>query len=224
MHTRTVTVSCPGCGRYAKPGKVPARREELAFRMLRSLYDKTMRLAAHPHAVRWLALVSFLESSIFPIPPDVMLIPMALAAPRRAFWYAGVCTVASVVGGWAGYAIGYELFEVIGQPIINLYGLHDQFAAFQHTFNEYGAWIVLIKGLTPIPYKLITITAGVTHLDLATFSIASVISRGGRFFLVVVLLWYFGEPIRTFIERYLTWVTTGVVALVVGGFVALRFI
>ncbi|MBI3512933.1 MAG: DedA family protein [Proteobacteria bacterium] len=192
--------------------------------MLRSLYDRTMRLAAHPHAVWWLALVSFLESSIFPIPPDVLLIPMALADRRRAFWYAGVCTGASVLGGWAGYAIGYELFEVIGRPIINVYGLQDQFAVFQHTFNEYGAWIVLIKGLTPIPYKLITITAGVTHLDLVTFSIASAISRGGRFFLVVVLLWYFGEPIRTFIERYLTWVTTGVVAAVIGGFVVLRFV
>jgi membrane protein YqaA with SNARE-associated domain len=192
--------------------------------MLRTLYDKTMRLAAHPQAVWWLALVSFLESSIFPLPPDVMLIPMALANRQRAFWYAFVCTVASVVGGWVGYAIGYGLFEVAGQPIIDLYGLHDQFAAFQRTFNEYGAWIVLIKGLTPIPYKLITITAGVTHLDLLTFSVASVISRGGRFLIVVVLLWYFGEPIRHFIERYLTWVTTGVLAAVVGGFLALRFI
>src|SRR5215468_10204540 len=112
--------------------------------MLRSLYDKVMRLAAHPQAMWWLALVSFLESSIFPIPPDVMLIPMALAEPRRAFRFAFVCTAASVIGGWVGYAIGYELFALVGQPIIDLYGLHDQFAAFKDTFNEYGAWIVLV--------------------------------------------------------------------------------
>jgi len=192
--------------------------------MLRALYDKTMRLAAHPQAVWWLALVSFLESSIFPIPPDVLLVPLVLADRRRAFWYAGVCTVSSVLGGWLGYAIGYGLFEAIGRPIIGFYHLEAQFASFQQTFNEYGAWIVLIKGLTPIPYKLITITAGATHLDLLTFSLASVVSRGGRFFIVAVLLWYFGDPIRVFIERYLTWVTTAVVVLVVGGFVLLRFI
>jgi membrane protein YqaA with SNARE-associated domain len=192
--------------------------------MLRALYDKTMRLAGHRHAVWWLGLISFLESSIFPIPPDVLLVPLVLADRRRAFWYAGVCTVTSVIGGWLGYAIGYYLFETIGGWLLDVYHLRDQFAVFQHTFNEYGAWIVLIKGLTPIPYKLVTITAGVTHLDLVTFSIASVISRGGRFLLVALLLWWFGEPIRRFIERYLTWVTTGLLAAVVGGFVVLRFI
>ena len=192
--------------------------------MLRALYDKTMRLAAHPQATWWLALIAFLESSIFPIPPDVLLVPLALAERRRAFWYAGVCTVASVIGGWVGYAIGYALFETVGRPIIAFYRLDSEFATFQHTFNTYGAWIVLIKGLTPIPYKLITITAGATHLDLLTFSLASVVSRGGRFFLVAVLLWYFGEPIRRFLERDLTWVTTGVLAAVVGGFLLLRFI
>ena len=192
--------------------------------MLRRMYDWCIEAASKPHAGWIMGAVAFAESSVLPIPPDVMLIPMALANRQRAFWYAFVCSVASVVGGWAGYAIGYELFEVVGQPIIDVYGLHDQFAAFQHTFNEYGAWIVLIKGLTPIPYKLITIAAGVTHLDFMTFTVASVISRGGRFLIVVVLLWYFGEPIRHFIERYLTWVTTGVLAAVVGGFLALRFI
>jgi membrane protein YqaA with SNARE-associated domain len=192
--------------------------------MLRSLYDKTMRLAGHPHAAWWLALIAFLESSIFPIPPDVLLMPLVLANRRRAFWYAGICTIASVIGGWVGYAIGYTLFETIGGPILDFYHLRDQFVLFQQTFNEYGAWIVLVKGLTPIPYKLVTITAGATHLDLLTFSIASVISRGGRFLLVAALLWYFGDPIRHFVERYLTWVTTGVLAAVIGGFVILRFI
>ncbi len=192
--------------------------------MLRALYDKTMRLSAHPHAVWWLAFVSFLESSIFPIPPDVMLVPLVLARPKLAFWYAGVCTIASVIGGWVGYAIGYELFDVIGRPIIALYHLQDEFARFQDFFITYGAWIVIAKGWTPIPYKLITITAGATGLNLLTFSLASVVSRAIRFFLVAVLLWYYGEPIRIFIERYLKWVTTGVVAAVIGGFLMLRFI
>jgi membrane protein YqaA with SNARE-associated domain len=192
--------------------------------MLRALYDRIMRLAGHPHAVWWLALIAFLESSIFPIPPDVMLIPMVLARRERAFWYAGVCTLASVVGGWVGYAIGYELFELIGRPIIALYHLEDGFTRFQHFFNTYGAWIVVAKGWTPIPYKLITITAGATGLDLVTFSLASVVSRALRFYLVAVLLWYFGEPIRRFIERYLAWVTTGLLAAIVGGFVVLRFV
>jgi membrane protein YqaA with SNARE-associated domain len=192
--------------------------------MLRALYDRTMRLAAHPHAAAWLAFIAFLESSIFPIPPDVMLVPLVLADRRRAFWYAGVCTVASVIGGWVGYAIGYSLFELVGRPIIELYHLTDEFARFQQFFNTYGAWIVVAKGWTPIPYKLITITAGATGLDFVTFSLASVVSRAMRFYLVAVLLWYFGDPIRNFIERYLTWVTTGFVAALVGGFLVLRFI
>jgi membrane protein YqaA with SNARE-associated domain len=192
--------------------------------MLRSLYDKIMRLAGHPHAVWWLALISFLESSIFPIPPDVLLIPLTLADRRRAFWYATVCTIASVVGGWVGYAIGYALFETVGRPIIAFYHLDDDFAAFRQVFNTYGAWIVLAKGMTPIPYKLITITAGVTRLDLMTFSLASIVSRGVRFFLVALLLWYYGDPIRRFIERYLTWVMLAFLVALVGGFLALRYI
>ena len=192
--------------------------------MLRSLYDRTMRLAGHPHAVWWLALISFLESSIFPIPPDVLLIPLTLADRRRAFWYATVCTIASVAGGWVGYAIGYALFETIGRPIIAFYHLGDDFAAFRQVFNTYGAWIVLAKGMTPIPYKLITITAGVTRLDLVTFSLASIVSRGVRFFLVALLLWYYGDPIRRFIERYLTWVMLAFLVALVGGFLVLRYI
>jgi membrane protein YqaA with SNARE-associated domain len=192
--------------------------------MLRALYDKTMRLAAHPKAVWWLAFISFLESSIFPIPPDVLLIPLILADRRRAFWYAGVCTVSSVVGGWVGYAIGYELFELVGQRVIDFYHLNDSFAAFRDTFNEYGLWIILGKGATPFPYKLITITAGLTHFDFATFTIASIVTRGARFYLLAVLLWYFGEPIRHFIERYLTWVTLGALVLIVGGFLLLKLL
>jgi membrane protein YqaA with SNARE-associated domain len=192
--------------------------------MLRTLYDKVMRLAAHPHAVWWLAFISFLESSIFPLPPDVLLIPLVLADRRRAFRIAGICTIASVIGGWVGYAIGYELFALVGQRVIDFYHLNDSFAAFRDTFNEYGLWIILGKGATPFPYKLITITAGVTHFDFWTFTGASIVTRGARFYLLAVLLWYFGAPIRDFIERYLSWVTTGVLVLVVGGFFLIKLL
>lgn len=193
-------------------------------RMLRSLYDKIIRLSAHPRAIWWLALIAFLESSVFPIPPDALLIPLALANRRRAFWYAAVCTGASVTGAWLGYAIGYWLFEAVGQRILDLYHLGDQFAVFRAAFNANGLWIILAKGLTPFPYKLITITAGVTHFDLLTFTLASIATRGARFFLVALLLWRFGAPIRDFIERYLTWVTTGFLAALVGGFLILRYL
>ena len=143
--------------------------------MLRRLYDATLRLSAHPHAMGWMAAVSFIESSFFPIPPDVLLIAMVLASPSRAFRIATVCTLASVACGWLGYAIGHFAFETIGQPIVAFYRLETQFAAFRYTFNAYGAWIVIVKGLTPIPYKLITITAGVTGLDFVTFTLSSIV-------------------------------------------------
>lgn len=192
--------------------------------MLRRLYDTTMRLAGHRHAMWWMAAVSFVESSVFPIPPDVMLVPMVLAERRKAWVYALVCTLASVAGGFLGYAIGYFLFESIGDWVIRVYHLAQEFETFKHTFNEYGAWIVVIKGMTPIPYKLITITAGVTHLSLAVFAAASVVSRAIRFFLVAWLLWQFGPPIRDFIERRLTLVTTSFVVALVGGFFAIKLL
>lgn len=190
--------------------------------MLDRTYAWMMDLAGKRQAIWWLAFIAFLESSIFPIPPDVMLVPMILAARERAWWLAMVCTMSSVVGGWAGYGIGYFLFEAVGQPIIDLYHLQDAFVRFSSTFNEYGAWIVLIKGMTPIPYKLITITAGVTHLDFGVFTLSSIGSRGMRFFLVAALLWQFGPPIRDFIEKRLTLVTTATVVAVVGGFAAIK--
>ena len=192
--------------------------------MLRTLYDKVMRLAAHPHAVWWLAFISFLESSIFPIPPDVLLIPLVLADRRRAFRIAGICTVASVIGGWAGYAIGYELFELVGQRVIDFYHLNDSFTKFRTLVAENGLWIILVKGATPIPYKLITITAGLTHFDFWTFTGASIVTRGIRFYLLAVLLWYYGEPIRDFIERRLTLVTTGALVAIVGGFFLIKLL
>jgi membrane protein YqaA with SNARE-associated domain len=183
-----------------------------------------MRMAAHPRA-RWvLAAVSFTESSFFPIPPDAMLVPMILADPKRAWSIAAICTVASVIGGFFGYAIGYFLFETVGQWVIQLYGLQKGFAEFEQKFNEWGLWIILIKGLTPIPYKLITIASGAVKFDLLVFGLASVVTRAGRFFLVAALLKVFGPPVREFVEKRLTLVTTAFLVAVIGGFVVLRYL
>ena len=192
--------------------------------MLRRLYDWTMTLAAGPHATKALAAVAFVESSIFPIPPDAMLVPMVLAQPARAWRLALIATAGSVVGGLAGYAIGYFLFETLGQWIIQFYGLGARFDEFQRTWNEWGLWIILIKGLTPIPYKIVTIASGLAQFNLGIFILASLVTRGARFFLVAALLRVFGAPIRTFIEQRLTLVTTSFAALVVLGFVALRYL
>jgi membrane protein YqaA with SNARE-associated domain len=183
-----------------------------------------MRMAAHPRA-RWvLAGVSFAESSFFPIPPDAMLLPMILANPKRAWQIAAICSAASVVGGFFGYAIGYFLFETIGQRVIEFYGLQKAFEQFHDWFNEYGAWVILIKGLTPIPYKIVTIASGAVHFDLLVFGITSLITRAGRFFLVAALLKVFGPPIREFVEKRLTLVTTIFVVFLFGGLVALKYL
>ena len=187
--------------------------------MLRRLFDWTMALAEHRHAVAILALIAFIESSVFPIPPDVLLIPMVLAARRRAWLIASVCTLASVAGGVAGYGIGYFLFESVGRPLFEFYGYMDAFATFQSRFNEWGAWIVAGAGLTPFPYKVITIASGVTGLDPLVFMVASVMSRGARFFLLAALLWYFGPPIRAFIENHLGKLTVAFFAVLLGGFI-----
>ena len=186
--------------------------------MLRRLYDGTLSLAAHRHALVILAAVAFIESSVFPIPPDVLLIPMVLAARRRAWLMAAVCTLASVAGGAAGYGIGYYLFEGIGRPLLEFYGYMADFAAFQAQFNEWGAWIVAGAGLTPFPYKVITIASGVTALDPLVFMVASLLSRGLRFFLLAGLLWYFGPAIRGLIENHLGKLTMMFFATLLGGF------
>ncbi len=192
--------------------------------MLRRLYDWTMELARHRYAAWALAGVAFIESSVFPIPPDVMLIPMALAERAKAWLYAAIATAASVIGGLAGYAIGYFLFETIGQPLIALYGYTEAFESFADRYNEWGAWIVFIAGTTPFPYKVITIASGVTALDLGVFIVASVLARGARFFLVAGLLYWLGPPIRDFIERYLGLLATLFVVLLVGGFVVAKYL
>lgn len=183
-----------------------------------------MRLAGHRHALWALAAVSFVESSIFPIPPDIILIPMVLAAREKAWRFALVCTIASVLGGLAGYGIGYFLFDSIGKPLLDFYGYGEKFAQFQGYYNEWGAWIVGGAGVTPFPYKVITIASGVTGLDPVVFTVASIISRGIRFFLVAGLLWHFGEPIRIFIEAHLGKLATAFFVLLLGGFVAIKYI
>ena len=174
-----------------------------------------------PHALFW---VSFAESSFFPIPPDVMLIPMIMADRAKAWRYAALATVASVIGGVAGYAIGYFLIDTVGASILQFYGKTKGFEEFKTLFNEWGVWILIIKGMTPIPYKVLTITAGVTHMPLLQFMLASVVARAMRFFLVAALLYWFGPPIKDFIEKRLTLVTTVGVVLLVGGFIAVKFL
>jgi membrane protein YqaA with SNARE-associated domain len=171
-----------------------------------------------------MAAVSFTESSFFPIPPDAMLIPMVLARRDQAWRIATVCTIASVLGGIVGYAIGYYLLETLGGWIIRLYGLEAGLADFRARYAEWGLWIILIKGMTPIPYKLVTIASGAAHFDIWVFTIASIVTRGARFFLVAALLWRFGAPIREFVERRLTLLTTLFVVFLVGGFVVVRFV
>jgi membrane protein YqaA with SNARE-associated domain len=192
--------------------------------MLRRLYDWTMGLAAKRGALWALGAVAFAESSIFPIPPDLLLIPMVLAQRRRAWLIAGVTTACSVAGGLAGYAIGALFFEGFGRDLLAFYGHLDKFTSFQSYYNEWGAWIVAMAGVTPFPFKVITIASGVTRLDLGVFIAASVTARGFRFFLVAGLLWYFGEPIRSFIERYLPWLVALFFALLLGGFLIVKFV
>ncbi len=192
--------------------------------MIRGLYDWTMRLAASRNAMWALAIVSFIESSVFPIPPDVLLIPMVLAAPHRAFHIAALCTLASVAGGLFGYWIGFGLFEQVGRPVLEFYGKDAYFEDFATRYNEWGAWAVLIAGITPFPYKVVTILSGATGLNIWVFMVASVVARGFRFFVVAGLLWKFGAPIRDFIEKRLGLLFTVFLVMLLGGFVLLRYI
>ena len=192
--------------------------------MLRSLYDWMMRKATDEKAPWALGVVSFIESSFFPIPPDVMLIPMIMANRKKAFWYATIATVTSVLGGILGYAIGYYLYDTIGQPILKFYGKEGALDGFIKFVQDYGVPAVIIKGATPIPYKVVTIAAGVGKMPFLSFIGASIIARAMRFYLVAGLLYHFGEPIRDFIEKRLSLVTTVGVVLLVGGFVAVKYL
>ena len=192
--------------------------------MMRRLYNWMMQAAGDDRAPWALAIVSFVESSFFPIPPDIMLIPMVLSRREKAWWYATIATVSSVLGGLLGYAIGYYAYQAIGLPILEFYGKAHALDGFVAFVQTYGFEAVVLKGMTPIPYKLVTIAAGVAHMDLWLFIGASIIARAMRFFLVAGLLYWFGQPIREFIERRLTLVTTVFVVLLIGGFVAVKFL
>ncbi|MEW6641530.1 MAG: YqaA family protein [Pseudomonadota bacterium] len=191
--------------------------------MLRRIYDWCVAAADKPYSLWVMGAVSFAESSFFPVPPDVMLIPMSLARPQRAWLYAVVCTLTSVLGGVVGYAIGAILFDSIGQWLIHLYGYGDRVEQFRTAYAEYGAWIILLKGLTPIPYKIVTITSGFAGYNLLLFVLFSIIARGGRFFIVAILMNRYGEWIRVRIEKHLgLWVAGGVGVLVLGFVIAFR--
>jgi membrane protein YqaA with SNARE-associated domain len=192
--------------------------------MITRLYAWALRMAAHRRALPALAVVSFAESSFFPVPPDVMLVPMVLAQRRHAFRIALVCTIASVLGGLAGYAIGALLFDAIGQPVLAFYGAMEDFEGLRVLYDEWGLWVILIKGLTPIPYKVVTIASGAFHFDLAVFIAASVVTRGARFFLLAAALWYWGESVRRVLDRHLVPITWGFLVLIVAGFAALRWV
>ncbi|MFA5957486.1 YqaA family protein [Hyphomicrobium sp.] len=192
--------------------------------MLRGLYDWTMRTAASKEAPWALAVVSFVESSFFPIPPDIMLIPMVLSNRQKAWWYATIATVASVLGGILGYAIGYFLYDAVGLPILKFYGREHALDSFITFVQEYGVPAVIIKGMTPIPYKVVTIAAGVGKMNLLAFIGASIIARAMRFYLVAGLLYFFGEPIRAFIEKRLGLVMAIFLVLLIGGFVLIKYI
>lgn len=189
---------------------------------VRKIYDSVIHLSENKHALYWLAAISFIESSFFPIPPDIMLIPMILATPKQAWKIAGVCTASSVIGAYFGYIIGVYFFQLIAEPLLNFYGYLDKFESFKHLYEEYGAWIVFGAGITPFPYKIITIASGVVHLNLAVFTIASILARGMRFFLIAWLLKVYGESMRHFIEKNLGWLSVLFLALLIGGFALLK--
>ena len=192
--------------------------------MLRRLYDRTMALAAGRHAEPALAGVAFAESSFFPLPPDLMLIPMVLANRERAWRYVAIATVSSVIGGFFGYLIGAFLFEQVARPLLDFYGYSAKFDEFARLYNDWGVWIVLAAGVTPFPYKVITIASGATGLNLAVFMAASIVARGLRFLVVAALLYWAGPPIRTFIEKRLGLVFTVFIVLLIGGFVVARYL
>lgn len=192
--------------------------------MLRKLYDWTLAQAESAHAMWILAAISFAESSFFPIPPHVIVIPMVIARPEAWARIAFVASAASVAGGVVGYALGAFAFDSIGRPVLELYGYADRFDVFAQKYNEFGAWAVLFAGLTPFPFKIITILSGATGLSFAVFLISSAISRFAIFFLIAALLWKIGPPVRAFIERRLGLMATLFLILLFGGFIAAKYL
>lgn len=192
--------------------------------MLRRLYDWTLHLARHRHAVWWLFAVAVAEASFFPVPIEALLLPMMFAQPRRGWWFALVATVGTVIGGVLGWLIGALLYEAVAQPILAVYGYMDAYAEFSELYREWGVWIVFAGGFTPIPYKVVSIASGAVDLDIWVFIVASAVSRGLRFAIEVGLLAFFGPPIRSFVEKRLAMVAMLSFAALVAGFLAIEWL
>jgi membrane protein YqaA with SNARE-associated domain len=193
------------------------------LRWMRNLYYWVLSWAFSPYAVPALFALAFAESSFFPIPPDVLLIALAISVPRKAFYYALVCAIGSVIGGMVGYLIGYEFMDAIGNRIVQFYGFTDKWALVGHLYNQYAAWAVGIAGFTPIPYKVFTIAGGAFKINFVVFVIASAVSRSARFFIVAALIYKFGPPIRTFIDKYFNTLAIVFAVLLIGGFILIKY-
>lgn len=203
------------------PGSIPLWLNP--FALLKRLYDWVLSWAETRYAVPALFLVAFSESSFFPVPPDILILALALSVPARSFFYAGVALVGSVLGGMLGYLIGLEFMELIGWRILGFYGIEDRFTALQGLFRQYDAWVVTIAGFTPIPYKLFTIAGGACRINFAIFLIASTVGRAMRFYLVGGLIYLFGKPVKTFVERYFNLLTILFVVLFILGFAVFKW-
>ncbi|MBA2847679.1 DedA family protein [Thermosulfuriphilus ammonigenes] len=194
------------------------------IKVLRSLKDWTLSFAQSPRGTWALFFLALAEASFFPIPPDVLLIALCLAAPKRSLYFALICTSGSVLGGLVGYALGAFFMETIGRPVLVFYGLTDKFDLVSRYFHQYDAWAVGVAGFTPLPYKLFTISAGAFRIDLLTFFLASTISRAGRFFLIAGSIFFFGEMVKHFIERYFNLLTVVFIGLLILGFVVIKWL
>ena len=186
--------------------------------MFKSLYHWTLKLAESPRATWALAIIAFAESSFFPIPPDVILVPMSLAQPRKAWTYAGICTIASVLGGMLGYAIGALLYDTLGKWLIDLYGYGEKIATLEGFYAQWGWAFILLKGLTPIPFKLVTIVSGLLHYNFVLFVALALVTRGLRFYILAGLLGRYGEPIKAALEKHFGLFMIALVVLVILGF------
>ena len=198
--------------------------KQLWSKMMKKLYNCVMAMVSGPKAMTALCAVSFAESSFFPIPPDLLLIPMILKDRQKAFKIAFYCTLFSVLGGIFGYVIGHFLYDMVGIPILDFYNYRESFEKFCQNYNTYGAWIVFGAGLTPFPYKIITIASGVTGLNFGVFMVASVLARGLRFYLISLLLWKWGKPMKDFIEKNLWWLSILFFICLIGGFYLIKYL
>ena len=194
------------------------------MKLFRNLYNWTLDKASHRHASWFLSIISFAESSFFPIPPDIILIPMVLAKRTKAFFYALICTFSSVAGGIFGYLIGFVLFNTIGVHLINFYNLNEHVSEFKSYYIAYGAWVVIIAGFTPFPFKVITIASGLFQLNFIIFIFCSLISRGARFYLVASLLYFLGDNVKIFIDKYFNFLTILFFVLLIGSFLIIKVI